>query len=144
MKSLKNAPVRQSQAGFTLIELIMVIVILGILSAVAAPKFLDLTGDAENAASASIHGTMQSTMAVAFAKHRSSGSNGDGSLDTTDSGLDTYITTCATLIAYLDGGLPANTTCTGSQVTFPNGQVADITGEDVDSRASLSALADAS
>jgi prepilin-type N-terminal cleavage/methylation domain-containing protein len=35
--------------GFTLIELIIVIVILGILSVVAAPRFLDLSGDAEEA-----------------------------------------------------------------------------------------------
>ncbi|WP_116473302.1 type II secretion system protein [Zobellella maritima] len=36
----------KKQAGFTLIELVIVIVILGILGAVAAPKLLDLQGDA--------------------------------------------------------------------------------------------------
>ena len=35
--------------GFTLIELVMVIVILGILAAVAVPKFADITGDANRA-----------------------------------------------------------------------------------------------
>lgn len=37
------------QNGFTLIELVMVIVMIGILSAVALPKFVDLTGEANNA-----------------------------------------------------------------------------------------------
>ena len=37
---------RQHQSGFTMIELIMVIVILGILAAIAMPRFVDLSSDA--------------------------------------------------------------------------------------------------
>ena len=39
----------RSQKGFTIIELVVVIVILGILAAVAFPKFQDLPGDAKTA-----------------------------------------------------------------------------------------------
>ncbi len=42
--------IRKGSAGFTLIELVMVIVILGILAAVAIPKFIDLQDQAKQAA----------------------------------------------------------------------------------------------
>lgn len=46
--------------GFTLIELIMVIVILGILAAVAVPKFFDLTSQAQEKNKASVIGNIKS------------------------------------------------------------------------------------
>ncbi|WP_320821768.1 type II secretion system protein [Reinekea sp.] len=57
----------KNQAGFTLIELIMVIVILGILSAFALPRFADLSGNAEAAALQGAYASAKSTSAIVHA-----------------------------------------------------------------------------
>ena len=81
----------KTQTGFTLIELVLVIAILGILAAVAVPKFIDLSGEAQTAATSSTAGAIASASVMNFGKAEVGGTA-------------TTTTTCADLGTLLDGG----------------------------------------
>ena len=117
----------RNEKGFTLIEIVMVIVLLGILAAVAIPRYLDLTATAKTNASLAVKGATNAAFAIAYANHRASDLTASGAGD------DTYITNCATAVTYMDGGVwpttDPTTTCAAGTITFQDATTSLITNE---------------
>jgi MSHA pilin protein MshA len=118
------------QQGFTLIELIVVIVILGILSVYAAPKLIDLEDDARQGAAEGIAGAAASAAAINFA---SCAANSHTQTACDDAGCIT-VSTCAgieSLVPDVDWGTDYDITAADS-ATEPstNGTSAECTVTD--------------
>lgn len=92
----------KTQKGFTLIELVVVIVVLGILGAIALPKFVDMGGDARASVMKGVAGAMASANSNIYAKAQAA-----GTLGTTAS--------------------PATLSIAGQSVSVANGFAADAT-----------------
>ncbi len=63
----------KKQAGFTLVELIVVIVVLGILAATALPKFINVSKEARSASVNGVTGALRSAVSLVQAKYYAAG-----------------------------------------------------------------------
>jgi MSHA pilin protein MshA len=102
--------------GFTLIELVIVIAIIGILSAVAIPKFINLSANAQTAATTAIAGALSAANASNYAARKLSSS------------LGVAVTNCTSLSSALQGGLPSGYTITAAAVAADADVTCTLTG----------------
>jgi MSHA pilin protein MshA len=78
----------QKSKGFTLVELVIVIVILGILAVTAAPKFLNLAGDAKKGTLDAVKASLQSANSVIYSKAVLQGKQKVASANVNESGTN--------------------------------------------------------
>lgn len=99
---------RAMQKGFTLIELVVVIVILGILASVAVPSFTDLSSEAKLAVGKGACGALQSTAVLLYASNKGSSPIATIITNTTVTGGSFTTSSCAGSVFTPTGG--GNTT----------------------------------
>ena len=112
------------QQGFTLIELIAVIVILGVLAAVAIPRFVNLQDAASQAAVDGAAGALASGSALNHAANIAKDAGLDGNLAVT------AVSNCPDVAGTLDGGLDPQFSINAGAVGAAEGDSADCTVTD--------------
>ena len=101
--------------GFTLIELVVVITILGILSVVAIPKYMNLSTDAYQATTKGIAGALESSSAANYVMRSANSARG------------TVISNCLNMASLLQNSLPTGYTLNNSAIASGSSAVCIVT-----------------
>ncbi|MDN7124273.1 type II secretion system protein [Pseudidiomarina terrestris] len=113
-----------TQKGFTLIELIIVIVVLGILAVTAAPQFINFSSDARESTLKGLQASMKSAVELSYAK---------AAIDGKLAGENTVPTNSSTVVIAIANGYPkaaaiATAAGAGSDWTFAEKTAGDYAG----------------
>ncbi len=119
----------QKQTGFSLIELVIVIVVLGILAVTALPRFLDVTEEAKNASVEGVAGGFATGVLLVRAQWEAKGRSKEGGINTIlYDGYRFYLTTPSDAdmeAGLISPGYPMDTSASGTVDVTPSGLTAD-------------------
>lgn len=96
---------KSRQTGFTFIELVVVVILIGLLAAAALPRFLDLTEDAQRSSLEGVAGGFAAGIAMAHAQWKAKGNSTPAAVDAANK---TFVNLDGKVIYMNENGWPAN------------------------------------